>query len=295
MNDEIATVSEPQAEVDLDALIAALDAGMDELPEEALRTCQAHRELVTPRLIEVLAEAVRLGREGTVREGNAHVFALFLLAEFQAKEALPVILEMYSLPEHVLDDLLGDAITESTRRVLAVLAADEPDRIEALIGNRQINEFVRWEAAGALCSLVRDGRMPRDEAVHRLAGELQAAMATNDLWRATITVNDLGNLNPLEVQDEIKAAYDRKLVDESIISWTYFHKNMLHPDQPGACPDMSSYRPSAIADTVEELRGWYCFSEAYRQGQRSWKARQEELDVEEWDEDGKLNDTDDDY
>ncbi len=283
MNDDIATVSAPQAEVDLNALIAALDAGWNELPEEALRTCQAHRELVTPRLIEVLKEAVQLGREGKVRGGNAPLFALFLLTEFEAREALPVLLGLFALPGLVLDELLDDVITEVTQRVLAVLAGDQPDLIESLIVNRQINEYVRWEAASALCCLVRDGRMPREEAVGRLVRQLRAAIAAEDSWGVTVIVNELGDLNPLEVQEEIKAAFDSKLVDGSLTDWNTFNKHNFHPDQPGACPDLRGKRPSAVADTVEELRGWYCFTEEYRREMREYEAQQEE----EWPEYGE--------
>ena len=279
------TIAGLQTEVDLDALIGELDAAMDYLPEEALRTCQRHRELVTPRLIDVLAEAARLGREGTAREGNAHFFALFLLAEFQAKEALPVILEIYSLPEHVLDELVGDAITELSGRVLAVLAGDQPDAIEALAASPQISQFVRWGAALALGRLVRDERMSREECVRRLAGLMRAAVAAEDHWGTTITVNELGNLNPLEVQDEIKSAFDRGFVDESIVSWKDFHSRLLFPDQPGACPELSHGRPSAIADTVQELSGWYCFSEEYRRAIRAAQAREAGKGLDLLDED----------
>src|SRR6266487_2525778 len=124
MATEIGHGTEQHADVDLDALVRELDAAFDRLPEEALRQCQREREVMTPRLIEVLQEAVRLGREGVVREGNAHFFALFLLTEFQAKEALPVILEAFSLRDPVLDGLFGGAVTETTRRVLAVLGGD---------------------------------------------------------------------------------------------------------------------------------------------------------------------------
>jgi Protein of unknown function (DUF1186)/SEC-C motif len=252
-------------ELDLDGLIRELDAGMDRLPEAALRTCQKHRELVTPRLIEVLQEAVRLGREGIVREGNAHFFALFLLTEFEAKEALQVILELYSLRDPVLDSLLGGAVTETTRRVLAILAGDQPDLIESLVANQQLDDFVRWEAAAALCQLVRDGRMPRADGLGRLVRQLRSAAAANDTWGVTIVICELDHLNPLEYQDEIKTAFDRKLVDESITSWSCITKYSLHPDQPGTCPDLANWRPGAITDTVEELQEWHCFSDAARQ------------------------------
>src|SRR5437016_8153875 len=89
--------AEPEPLVDVDQLIRELDAACDHFPEQTLRACQKHRELVTPRLIDVLLDAARLGREGIVREGNAPVFALMLLGEFQAVAALPALMAVLEL------------------------------------------------------------------------------------------------------------------------------------------------------------------------------------------------------
>jgi hypothetical protein len=77
----------------------------------------------------------------------------------------------------------------------------------------------------------------------------------------TIAVDELGFLNPLEVQGEIEAAFKQELVNEGIIDWEYFEDYLLHPDQPGECPNLKRKRPAAIEDTVEELRSWACFAE----------------------------------
>lgn len=281
-----------RGELNLDYLILELDAAIDFLPVDALRRCQLHREQITPRLIKVLQEAARLGREGIVREGNAHFFALFLLTEFQATEALPVVLDLFSLRDPVLDGLFSDAITEVGWRVLAVLGADQPDLLEAMISDRQLDDYVRWATAGALVGLVRDGRSTREEAVERLARQMRKAMAADDHWGVTITVDELADLNPIEVEDEIKAAFERGQVDESIISWDYIDKKSLDPLHPGICPSFDYRKPSAIEDTVEELRGWHCFSEEYRNLRASWRDKErKERDADEfWDDEAVLGD-----
>jgi hypothetical protein len=273
--EDLSAVQQRQ-EVDLDSLIRELDAGWDRLPEEALRTCQRHRELVTPRLVEVLQEAGRLGREGIAREGSATTYALYLLTEFRAKEALPAVFEIFSLRDPVLDDLIGESVTEFTRRVLTVLADDQPDLIESLIPSPHLNEYIRWEAAGALCQLVKEGRLTRNDALARLVRQMRAAVQAEDAWAATITVSELGNLNPLELQDEIKAVFDQCWVDESMMDWECFKKHDLHPDQPGSCPGLLRREPAAVEDTVAEIRGWYCFSERARRDRERWEEREAE-------------------
>ncbi len=83
---------------ELDRIVADLDVGVKKLPVEALREAREHRDLMIPRLIEVLTNAASAARTGDTPDGNAHFFAIFLLTEFQADEALPIILEAFSLP-----------------------------------------------------------------------------------------------------------------------------------------------------------------------------------------------------
>ena len=253
-------------------LSAASTRGCKRLPEAALRTCQQHRELVTPRLIEVLEDAARLGKQGIVREGNAHFFAIFLVTEFEAKEALPVILELYALHDPVLEGAVG-AVTEVPQRVLAVLAGDQPDLIEAMILNRDLDDYIRWGAASSLCQLVRDA-MPRAEALERLTRQFRRAVEQRDPRGVTITANELCDLNPLEIKEEIKTAFEQGLVDESMLDWKDCEEEMLKPDQPGVCQQLRNLKPSAITDTVEELSGWYCFSEAARRAKETYERRQ---------------------
>ena len=100
-----------EGDADLDKILLDLDTAGRELPVEAIREARRHRDAMVPRLIEVLQEASDEARSGEKREGQAPFFALFLLTEFRAKEALPAILEAVSLPGELPFDLFGDAIT----------------------------------------------------------------------------------------------------------------------------------------------------------------------------------------
>jgi hypothetical protein len=262
MSTDLPAEIEEQAPVDLDVLVRELDAAVDYLPEEALRTCQRHRDLVTPRLIEILGETARLGREGKLREGYAHTFALYLLGEFQDQRARSVVLDLFSLKDPVLRDLLGGTVAHDGSRFLAILAGDEPDLFESMVSNDQLDEYIRWAAAAAICRLVLDHRMTRDEATERLMRRLRFAMQAEDVIAVSVLVMELGNLNPTEVESEIKAAFDAGLVDETMIDWDEFVEFYLQPAEPGACPELKNFGPTAIVDTVEEMRQWACFGGA---------------------------------
>ncbi len=130
-----------KSESNLDAIIAKLDGKhTHKLPKKALRTAQGLPELITPRLIELIRQATQTVRAGHSPQGNGPLFALYLLTEFQAKEALPAIREAVTLPGEGPFELFEDAITEDLSRVLAALAVDSRRLIDELIADRAVNE-----------------------------------------------------------------------------------------------------------------------------------------------------------
>jgi len=244
---------------ELGRIVANLDAGIKKLPEEAIREVREHRDLMVPRLIEVLQDATAAARASDTPEGNAHFFALFLLTEFQTEEALPVILEAVSLPGELPFDLFGDAITSTLARVLAVLSGDS-DLMDSLIRNRALNEYVRWEAAQTYVYLVRDGRLQRDEAVRRLQQHLREAIDRDDHEIAGPLVSVLASLAPKEAYEDITEAYRRELVDPFLIALEDVERSIAQ-GEAGVRKELKRCPNTGIEDTIEELRHWAAFKE----------------------------------
>ena len=247
-------------DVELDRIVADLDAGFKKLPVEAIREARKHRDLMVPRLIEVLKDAISTAREGEKPAGNAHFFAIFLLTEFQAEEAFPVIVEAFSLPGELPFDLFGDAVTATLARILAFFAGDRPEVIDALIDDQALNEYVRWEAAQSYVYLVRDGRLERDEAVDRLRQLLRGAIDRNDGEVASILISELTCYAPEEALEDITEAYRRDLADPSFVSLECVEQCIAEGEarfrtELDRCP------ATGIEDTIEELGNWASFQE----------------------------------
>ena len=245
---------------ELDRIVAELDAGVEKLPVKAIREAREHRDLMIPRLIEAIQDAISAALAGDAPEGNAHFFAIFLLTEFRAEEAFPVILEAFSLPGELPFDLFEDAVTSTLMRILALFAGDRPEVIDALVGDRALNEYVRWEAAQCYLYLVRDGRLHRDEAVRRLQQQLRRAIDENDSSASSFLVFELMSFAPKEAMEDIAEAYRRNMVDRSLLEFEYVERSIAEGEnwvrsRLERCP------ATGIADTIEELRRWAAFQE----------------------------------
>lgn len=252
------------SERDLDELVAELDEKYNgTLPREALREAQRRREEITPRLIELIRHATQAVRNGEEIDRNGQLFALFLLTEFEATEALPAILEAVSLPGEGPFDLFGDTITEDFCGLLAALTGDSPEVVDELIADRSLSEYVRWAAARTFLNWVRDGRMTRDEAVERLRSHLREAMKHQDGMGVTGIVCELLSFCPEEALDEIRTAFRSGLVEEGMVTMEFIMETIAEGDR-AVQRSLKHCPPTGVEDTVAELSRWASFQEPAR-------------------------------
>ena len=258
MTTDVETTGDPEAT--LDRIMRDLDTRDWKLPEDAIRDAHKHRDEIIPRLIQSIEAAAASAASGHVPQGNAHFFALFLLRDFRAKEALPAILDTVSLPGELPLDLFGDAITEGLASVLASLACDTPEVLDRLIRNRSLNEYVRAEAAATYLYLVRDGRLSRERAVEYLQRQLRDAIANSDTEIVDFLVVGLISFAAREAWDDIQEAFRRDLVDELMIDLDYAQESMEKGESQFQ-EELEHCRPTVSEDTVSSLKSWAAFTE----------------------------------
>jgi hypothetical protein len=93
-------------------------------------------------------------------------------------------------------------------------------------------------------------------------------------WQSAIAMLGMSDLKVL-----VKKAFDRGFIDSHVLGFDHFEEDLRrgidHPGEPRLPDDRDS---TLFGDTVEELSGWYCFSEQYREDQERWR-RQAEADT----------------
>ena len=266
---------------DLDAIIAGLDVEYDgKLPAEAISAAQRCREKITPRLIALLQKAMAAARAGKEVLSNGHVFAMYLLAEFQAKEALPAILEAVSLPIDQSKALFGSTLNEDLSSILAVLAADTPEAVAQLVDNPAIDVGVRWTVSRTYMHWARDGIWSREQAVAQLREHLAKSIRARDADCTGMLVSNLTDFAATEALDDIEEAFRLKLVDTFLIDRDFMQRAMsegeaFYRKELERCP------PTGIANTLDVVKMWG----AYLEPDPDWEAHPKlpaPLPLEEW-------------
>ena len=230
-----------------------------ELPVAAIREVQEHRDIFAPRLMGSLEQAVSRVRNGDEPEGEASFFALFLLTELEVPEAFPVMLEAFRLPDDGPFELFGDAVHELVAPCLALFSGGNTDEIGRLVQDSNVNMYVRWSAAKAYKHLVRDEMISRRIAVDALHRHFEGCVENKDLDMLAPLACELGDLAAEGSLETIRSAYQRRLVDESIIDLAFIESQIASGEET-VKRELEYCRATGMSDTITELSRWAAFS-----------------------------------
>lgn len=231
---------------------------------EAVDAAIARKEEVTPELLRVLErigdpkEAERLDAEG---DHMAHLYAMYLLAQFRETRAFPLVLRIARLDGDLLDSLFGDFITESLGNVLASVCGDSINEIQALIEDADADEWVRGAALGSMVSLVGAGIKSREEVLDYFASLFRGRLTDkNDIIWSDLVIYST-DLYGIELVRDIERAYAEGLIDEGIIGLKNVHRDLALGKEWALERLASDPHRHLVDDTVKEMAWWACFKE----------------------------------
>ncbi len=231
---------------------------------EAVEAAVAQREEVTPELLRVLErfadpeEAELLGAE---KDYMAHLYAMYLLAQFRETRAFPLVLRIARLDGDLLDSLFGDFITESLGSVLASVCGGRVEEIQSLIEDADADEWVRGAALGSMVTLVRAGIRSREEVLDYFASLFRGRLTDkNDIvWSDVVAYST--DLYGIELVGDIERAYAEDLIDEGIIGLDDVHSDLAKGKEWALEQLASNPHRHLVDDTVKEMEWWDCFKE----------------------------------
>lgn len=153
--------------MELDEVLKALERYTRTFPREAVEAAMSMQEAITPELLHILEDtvtrAVEIEAEDTEQTYYAHMYALYLLAQFRETRAYPLVVGFARLDERLLETFAGDFVTEGLCRVLASVCGGDLGPIKALIEDPTLYEYARDAALISLSVLVAEGSISRDE------------------------------------------------------------------------------------------------------------------------------------
>ena len=226
-------------------------------PKQAVLDARRHRDLIIPSLIEIIRNDTAYARFGIISDG-AIQFAAHLLAEFQAKEALPFVFESLSITEDQAWDLYSDGLYESMPGILYRLIGNDVNDYDRLIRNPETPMVLRSLVLSSLPYLIKYEGLSREKYVSLLHNYLRLGIDEANVKLVTNVVCDLpdGDTAALPLAKE---AFEKDLVDLDTVGWPFIEAH-LHNMNP-VYDRVTSRVRADYSDIVKTLGNWAWFTE----------------------------------
>ncbi len=246
--------------MDIQDILKQLEVNEGAFPREAVLQAIEQREAITPELLHIL-EYARDNIEYLAEHGHyfAHLYAIFLLAQFREPRAYPLIVQFFSIPGESSLDVTGDVVTEDLGRILATVCDGDIEPIMSLIENEEANEFVRDAALESLVTLVACGEQPRDTVVAYSQSLYRGKLVReySQVWDGLVDAST--DLYPEEVYEDIKQAYHEGLADPASMRLEDVEEVLARGRDDVLDALSKDQRRRLIDDAISEMEWWACF------------------------------------
>ena len=245
--------------MDVQEILPQFATNTGTFPREAVAQAIAQREVITPELLRVLAEAQHNIEDLPESDSMAHIYAMYLLAQFREPRAYPLIVEFFSIPGDIALDTTGDVATEDLGRILASVSCGDIRLMTSLVENAHANEYVRVAALRGLVTLVACGEQARDDIIAYFQGLFQGKIARDMsfVWYGLVAASH--DLYPEELYDDIKHAFAEELIETGFIGLDDIDETLKRGKEHVLDALQQNTRYSLITDTITEMEWWACF------------------------------------
>jgi hypothetical protein len=240
----------------------------DIFPKAAMATAGEQREAMTPIFLDLVA---RLGRQYVSSMRDADLMALipvfYLLGEWRVTHAYRPLLHMLRRPTKTIDHTLGDAVTETSFRVIAgTFDGDLQPLFEAIL-DLQADDFARSSLMSALVMIadINPDQRPAIEDFIRTFRTRHLKASTDVLMGWTETIADLG-LD--DMTEAVRELFDKGLIPKNYCDFSHFLKDLQATRDANGAPGNPRYGDGLITDSIAELSEWHGYTDAFFEQQK---------------------------
>jgi hypothetical protein len=251
----------PAATVDTATIIEQLSLS-DTFPRQALEAAAANRAELVPKFLREIDAFLAMASEDRVGVPTPLFYAFHLLAEWRETAAYRPLLSVLQLPFEDIDELLGDAVTETAARVVASVYDGDPQPVIDIINDPDAGPNVRWQMFKTLTILVLRNKLERSRVVSFLHDCVTVLpQAKHQVWLGWMQT--IAALGVVELAPHVRSAFDQGFIAADFFSFDEFEAFL----QDGVAGTASNDRVySLFGDTGEELANWARINEAVADG-----------------------------
>ena len=268
--------------MDVSAIVEALRGDPDVFPKKALREALRRAPESVPALLRILEETLKEARRGNLPVDAGALHAMFLLAQLREPAAYPLIVQLFSLPDTLSIDLVGDIYDHDLHRILASVSRGETAPIERMIENRKLNSLIRACAVEALRTMVLEGLVERERVVAFFRRLLDRGLDRRAPEVSDELVTSAAALHPAELMDGLRRAVAEGFPEADSVAFREAERALAR-DPAEVLARSRAASPGLINDAVRELSVWHD-SGAFEVFKETVEPDEEDLEGEAGDE-----------
>lgn len=254
-------------------------ARSETVPAEAVRAALADPSTFVDRTIPLLGR-VAAGTSSEVEEDSLAIL-VHVLGEIGDERVFEPLMRVLALPPEDIGRLLDDVITMSLGNILISLAGDRASVLEESLADIDIDDFVRDAIFDAWTRLVLTGHVSREKARAFLSGyPIRVGLDSSDFgwssWLDAVTILGFEEMRGFANEHLARESDSTSILDAPNVTFEDFEHELANTlADPERWKSGEKYQP--FTGTIDELSGWYCYSEDYRQR----RAEIDAMDAEE--------------
>jgi len=229
-----------------------------ELPVDAIRRAETDRDRLIAPFIAEIDRFVALPAQERARP-NAIFFLFHMLGSWKAKPAYRSLAGLLRIDPDDLDLALGDAIAETSHRVMAAVFDGDPVPLFDIILDADADETIRARMCEALAMVSLRNELPVQTAAEFLESAFFRIQPTRDNqvwlgWKNAIAMLGLSHLKPF-----VRKAFERGAMEPELGTYRQFEEEDIayvdNPPQPRPAW-MEDEEYTLFGDTLDELSKW---------------------------------------
>ncbi len=226
------------------------------LPVDLLREAESERTALVPVFLDQIKRF--LAASAVERQQPTPLFFIFhLLGSWNESSAYPLLAEFLRCSPTDLRRVLGDAISETSHRIMVAVFNGDPEPLRQIILDQQADESVRYRMFEALALLTLGCKIPRCTAATFLQSCFHDLRPMQDCiawvgWQSAIAILGLSEMEML-----VKQAFDRGSIDQSWLTYQHFTDALQRSIGRTSTELPNDYAP--FGDVIEELSTWSSF------------------------------------
>jgi hypothetical protein len=222
---------------------------------ETVDEAVALQQEITPHLINILKDTI--AHPQAYFDRMSHIYALMLLGHFRETRAHQVILDLFSLPQPLIEPLYDDLITEDLRMVLLHTCGGAVEGIKQLILNKAAYEYCRSAAIDTLTYATVSGFVSREATLDFFSSLFTGDEAEPDDIFWSSLVSSMCDLHPEEVMPVIRKAFEDDLIDPIYIGLDYIETEILPAGKEKALARIRRDIEHLASDDIHQHMSWW--------------------------------------